>query len=111
MELSTITIKGRKVSVIFTGSTYYFYNEYFGYLAIAERDAETERANRATAFFTVYVGNHHTTGGTLSDSAILPAVRRFIKRAENQFITKKVGFETVLKDLANVFVNMSYSFR
>lgn len=108
MELSTTAIKGRKVNVIFTGSAYYFINSFFGVLAIAERDTNAEQDNKTA--FTLYVGNHHTTGGSLCDSVIISAVKRFINKAESQFITKKVLYNIEEKDLANAFIEVKHIF-
>ena len=37
MELKKTTIKGREIFVMFTGDKYFFYSNYYGTLAIAER--------------------------------------------------------------------------
>lgn len=108
MEISITAIRGRKVNVIFNGSTYYFHNSFFGFLAIAERDYNEEKNGKAA--FTIIVGNHHTTGGSLCNSAIETAVKRFINKAECNFVDKKVKYTTVEKDLANVFVKIEYTF-
>ena len=93
MELKKTTIKGREIYVMFTGNEYFFYSNYYGLLAVAERYNDTH--------FITAVGNHHTIGGQMNTPTIERAVKRYINREENQFVTKKVSFEFFNRDLAN----------
>lgn len=103
MEIKNIKIKGCDVTSIFVGSKYYFYNNYYGFIAIAEmtRDYDNNKTNA-----TIHIGNSHTIGGSMDTYAILPSIKRFINKEENQFVEKKVGYEVVEEDLSNMHISI-----
>ena len=108
MEFSSIKIRERNVTVIFNGSHNYFLNTFYGIIAIAERDYEYENTQEGKARFTLYVGNRHCLGGVMSNSAIKTGAKRFISKAENKYINKKVNYITQEKDLANTYVEITH---
>ena len=67
MELKKTTIKGREIYVMFTGDKYFFYSNFYGTLAIAERKEKKTGEPATEEEFTLTVGNHHTTGGQMAD--------------------------------------------
>ena len=77
MEISIINPQGSRVVVLFNGSTYVFYSEYYGTMAIAERSRNAHESGRE--FFTLTAGNHHCEGGRLSSSwSVIPFLNRCI---------------------------------
>lgn len=98
MELSTTTLNGSTVNVIFTGSNYFFYNSYFGLVAVAER---TTQPTEEVETFRVTVGNRHCVGGSFNDSAVYTLVKRVVNKSENKYITKRVRYSSVVEDLAD----------
>lgn len=98
MEIYKTTFRGSEVSVIFTGSHYYFHNSYYGVIAVAERDYGKDSGS--ASHFTLSVGNRHTLGGSLS-GAVESLVKRFITKSEQKYITKKVTYNTEEIDLAD----------
>lgn len=107
MELKRTTIKRREVYVMFTGDNYFFYSNYYGTLAIAERK-EKKTGEPPTEEFTLTVGNHHTTGGQMADSIVISAAKRYINREENQFVIKRVKYNIKYSDLANGYLTANY---
>ena len=94
MEANIITRLGCKLVVLFDGPTYFFYNDYYGLLAVAKRDEQDDDR------FTVYTGNHHCMGGRFSNNTVRGIVRRFGTQAENKYVTKEVAFAYEDHDLA-----------
>lgn len=104
MTINNTSFRGYEINVIFTGSHYYFHSSYAGVIAIAERkpynfqDAQT---------FEVKAGNRHLVGGSLgSASAILANCKKFINKAENQFIRVSVDYELIEADCADLYLEM-----
>ena len=104
MTFNKTSFRGYEVNVIFTGSHYYFHSTYAGVIAIAERmpyqfqEAQT---------FKVKAGNRHLVGGSLgSASVILANCKKFINKAENQFIKVSVDYELEEMDGADLFLEM-----
>ena len=110
MEIKQTKISGCVVNVIFTGSHYFFMNDYYGCLAIAERDYKSDY-ERGVCRFDLFVGNEHTIGGRLGGSVIQSAAVRYIKREENKYIRKVVQIDVFEKPLHNVLINIEYNFR
>ena len=108
MELKKTTIKGREIYVMFTGDKYFFYSNYYGTLAIAERKEKKTGEPATEEEFTLTVGNHHTTGGQMADSIVISAVKRYINREENQFITKRIKYNVQYSDLAKGCLTANY---
>ncbi|MBQ1570164.1 MAG: hypothetical protein IIZ78_03480, partial [Clostridiales bacterium] len=104
MEFTRTKIKGHEVTVIFTGSKYFFHSHYYGLLAIAERTAQDTDAG--TAAFTIRIGNSHTIGGFMGADDILPSIKRFITRCENQFISKRITYTRVDEDLNKIYLTI-----
>ena len=99
MEIYKTKFRGSEVSVIFTGSHYYFHSSYYGVIAVAERDYTKDSGSKS--HFSLSVGNHHTIGGSLSAGAVECLVKKFITKSEQKYITKEVTYFTEVADLAN----------
>lgn len=80
-------MNGCTVNVIFTGKNYFFFSEYYGVLAVAERNINDSKK------FSVTVGNARTIGGRLTGSAVYSAACRFIRKSENKFVESVCSFE------------------
>ena len=94
MIVSKITVAGREVSVIFTGSQYIFHNAYFGLLAVAERvDGCTEETGSQVARSVLGVENYRTRGCSLNIKTIIPAAKRYITKNENKYISTIVEYD------------------
>ena len=106
MELSNISIFGNQVSVIFTGKHYTFYNHYYGFLAIAERNETDFDPTGHNEKFSVTYGNHHCIGGPLSNDRILAGVKRFIRKEETKHGAAVVEFSETYKDMAGSYLTM-----
>lgn len=106
MTINKTSFRGYEVNVIFTGSHYYFHSTYAGVIAVAERiERETTPANETK--FILRVGNRHLVGGSLgSISAISANCKRFINKAENQFINVSVDYEIDEIDGADLYLEM-----
>ena len=104
MTIDKTSCRGYEINVIFTGSHYYFHSHYCGIIAIAERkpynfqDAQT---------FILKAGNRHLLGGSLgSVSAIATLCKKYINKAENQFIKVSVSYEVEEMDGADLALEM-----
>lgn len=100
MEFSVISASGHKLQVIFVGPSYYFWNSWGGLVAIATRSEENDKE------FNIMYGNRHYIGGSLVGSNLLGAVKRFITKAENKYVTAKVTYTETREDLANYDLNI-----
>lgn len=85
MEITKCTKGGYKVSVIFNGPTYFFYSDYCGLFAIAERIFTED--NEEEHFSLVY-GNEHMRIDFCKKTAV-----SFVTKAEQKYITKRVYFD------------------
>lgn len=99
MEFNNIKINGSETTVIFNGARYFFYDNFFGLVCVAERDAENEN------LFHISAGNDHTIGATYQ-CGIIPAAKRFITKSENKWISKKVTFEETGKDVSDKYISI-----
>jgi len=105
MEIYKTTIKGCEVNMIFTGKNYFFHNSFYGWLAIAERqEGHYDKPQK----FVLYIGNRHTLDGTMTNSVVAAAVRKFIRKCENKFVETSCEFVEEEKDLADAYVKVSY---
>lgn len=95
MEFIKSKMYGSEVNVVFTGLRYFFFSEWYGLFAVAERDEECEGNGRS--FFKIYVSDGKTRGGTPSEFSGFAL--KIIKKNENKYIEKKVEAETVLADV------------
>ena len=87
MEVSITKIAGREVYVLFVGSHYYFYSNYYGLIGIAERagyDGDDARTFKITA------GNNDTYGGAVNKCSIITAMKHFISKNENKNVAKDI---------------------
>lgn len=112
MEIYKTSFAGHSIDVIFNGKTYLFYNSYCGFVAVANRvEAPTWEDHKKGETFRVLVGNHHTVGGSLTNSVISSGVRRFVTKHENKYIKTACAFQfDASKDLANSFLDLSAGF-
>lgn len=95
MEFIKSKMYGGEVTAVFTGSQYFFFSEWYGLFAVAERDEERE--GNGQSFFKIYVSDGKTRGGTPSEFSGFAL--KIIKKNENKYIEKKVEAETVLADV------------
>lgn len=102
MELSNIKINGCTVNVIFDGTDYFFYSNYYGLICNAARDLDNNKA------FTISAGNRHTIG-TRFAGLIIPAVKRFIRKSENSWTEKNIIFRESGKNVDNEYLKISVS--
>lgn len=103
MEVDKIKIKGSVVNVIYNG-TYYFINNFYGILAIAERMDEDRE--KGTVDIEIRIGNARTLGSRMQTHSILPSIKRVITKSENQFIEKKVNYNVVEEDLNKTYLTI-----
>lgn len=99
MEISSIKVNGCEVQVIFNGGTYLFHNDFYGWIAQAQRNIQDRE------HFTLYTGNSNCIGGQMWN-AIKPAAKRFIRKSE-KYITKNINFVEVEKDLSKLRVSLN----
>lgn len=93
MEISKIKIAGHPVDVLFTGSQYIFNSSFFGVICVANRTSYDSPE------FEIMAGNSHCLGGSLTDSAVFNAAKKFIMKSENRYITQDVKFTEKSEDL------------
>lgn len=96
----TLGLCPTEVNVLFIGAKYIFYSNFYGLIAVAERD-ENVFEN-----FSIHIGNKHLKHHKIE---VVKAVKRFIKRAENPYVEKKITFSDVSEDLDNASLNVSIS--
>lgn len=95
MEISKIKIAGHPVDVLFTGSQYIFNSGFFGVVCVANRTSYDNPE------FEIMAGNSQCVGGSLSESAVFVAAKKFITRSENQYIKQSVKYTEKSEDLNN----------
>lgn len=95
MEFIKAKLYGAEATTVFTGPRYFFFSEWYGLFAVAERDEE--RSNTYESFFKIYVSDGAAQGGTPSEFSSFAL--RVIKKNENKYIEKKVTAETVPVDM------------
>ena len=83
METGQIRISGSKVAVIFTGKKYFFHDNWWGIIGIATR--ESDLGDIGNKRFTLIAGNKN-----MNRDNVVTAMKRYIKKAENQFATCNV---------------------
>lgn len=96
MEITKIKRNGCEVNVIFTGKQYIFHNAFYGILAVAERKGYSKED---TNHFTVYYGNHQTSGGSFAGTYCLSMAKSFIKQNESKYVQVNTTFDEVQEDL------------
>lgn len=102
MEITKINPRGYSCTVIFTGSHYYFYSDYAGLFAIAERVNVRENIGTNKQDFTIQAGNDHLLGGSLGSASVCAEIaKRFISKSENKYIPQKVRYTVEAANLEN----------
>ena len=86
--------RGAEVHCLFTGYQYVFYNNYWGILAVADRDETNRKA------FTVRYGNKHLDGCSLGGDVCALLAERFIRKNESRYIS----FERKREDLRKWYI-------
>lgn len=111
MEIKNFSVFGHQVTAIFTGSNYLFYNSYCGFLGFATRQESTRNAQggRIENFSLLY-GNGHCLGGSLTNSRILSAIHRYIRKDETAHGAALVNFSESYKDLSNSYLSLEKGF-
>lgn len=114
METNQIKINGTEVCAINNWGDYIFNSNYYGCLCIAElQDRSYDAIESGKLSYKLFVGSHHTTGSPrMCDGKVITAVKKFIRKEINTEDAPKleIGFEVEKKDLANVDINVSYTF-
>lgn len=103
MEVDKIKIKGSVVNVIFNG-TYYFINNFYGILAVAERmDKDWDKA---TIDIKIRIGNTRTLGSGMQPYSMLPSIKKFLTKSENRFLETKVNYNVVEEDFNKTYLTI-----
>ena len=97
MEITTMKWRGAEVHCLFTGNQYVFYNNFFGILAIADRDEMNET-------FTVRYGNENLNGCSLGGDVCALLAERFIRKNESRYISSETSFERKREDLRKWYI-------
>lgn len=102
-QFYTISIKKERTNILFTGSNYFFYSNYFGLLAVVSRDAENDD------LFHISVGNRYTVGGSVTASSVYKSVERFVTKIEckHKHLGREISFTRTDTDLANYYLSIS----
>ena len=83
---------------LFTGDQYVFCNNFWGILAVADRDETNEKA------FTVRYGNENLNGCALGGDVCASLAERFIRKNESRYISMETSFERKREDLRKWYV-------
>lgn len=83
---------------LFTGYQYVFYNNYWGILAIADRDDANKKG------FTVRYGNEKLNGCSLGGDVCALLAERFIRKDERRYISMEISFERKREDLRKWYI-------
>ena len=89
---------GAEVHCLVTGDEYVFYNNFWGILAVADRDEMNEKA------FTVRYGNENLNGCSLGGDVCALLSERFIKKNESRYISREISFERKREDLRKWYI-------
>lgn len=98
MEITTMKWRGVEVHCLFTGKQYVFHNNYWGILAVADRDETNEKV------FTVRYGNEGLTGCSLGGDVCALLAERFIRKNESRYISREISFERKREDLRKWYI-------
>lgn len=90
--------RGSEVHCLFTGYHYFFYNNFWGVLAIADRDETNKKA------FTVRYGNEKLRGRSLGGDVCALLAERFIRNNESRYISREISFERKREDLSKLYI-------
>lgn len=83
---------------LFTGFQYVFHNNFWGVLAVADRDETNEKA------FTVRYGNENVVGSSLGGDVCALLAERFINKNESRYISREISFERKSEDLRKWYI-------
>ena len=108
MEIFTTSFAGTKVTAIFNGGVYVFYNKFYGFLAFAVHSKLAHEPHHE--FFTLTYGNSRC-GGSLPESKIESCAKRFILNQEREHGAKSVDFETHAARLENAWLDLESAFK
>lgn len=98
MEITTMKWRGAEVHCLFTGYQYVFQNNFWGILAIADRDETNEKA------FTVRYGNANSDGSSLGGDVCALLAETFIRKNESRYISRETSFERKREDLRKWYI-------
>lgn len=105
MELYKTSANGNNLNVLFMSNYYVFHHTLHGYVAIAERVYNA--ANRES-YITLYAGNKHIGGGSLTENGVITAAKRLITKAERKYnAAVKVEFITNMMDCNAALVELN----
>ena len=85
METGNIKINGATITVIFTGSKYYFHSNYWGIVGIATRESDISDCKHKK--FGLIAGNKN-----IYRDKYVTAMKRYITKAENKFVACDVEY-------------------
>ncbi len=108
MEISKTTLAGFEVNVIFTGSSYFFHNQFHGVIAIANRISGPDGFDTNKQSFEIVVGSSSCLGSSLADCTVMAAVKRFVNKNENRYISVAVSYEVKKYDLSKGCLSVSF---
>lgn len=106
MEFEKIKIHGEEFTLIFNGPKYVLHSEFFGLVAVADRTTDFENIGGGKESFTIRVGNKNTIGGSFTDSVIVSAMKKKIRKMENKYIKKEIYFDEVHENLDESFLKI-----
>lgn len=93
MEFFKINPRGYSCNVVFNGGFYFFFSDYAGLFAIAERDY-CEHSAKKEAHFKLIYGNSHLIGGSLGYSQAASVAKAFIRKCEQKYVATTVVFDS-----------------
>lgn len=96
MEFYKINPRGYSCNVVFNGGFYFFFSDYAGLFAIAERDYNNYQRDCAAkeAHFKLIYGNSHLICGSLGYSQAASVAKAFIRKCEQKYVSTKVIFDS-----------------
>lgn len=100
-QFYSISICREKITVVFTGSNYFFYSNFFGLLAVASRSSDNDSC------FTVTVGNRYTLGCSVTPNSVFSAVVKFINKSDNKYLNRDLIFCRIDSDLADNYLSIN----
>ena len=109
MWIDNFKLRNDNVFVINNSGELIFWNSFYGFIGYAKQ--ENYDNETSTAYYTVYVGNHNTIGGSWGNSTVVTAIKRYINRLLNKYIHTTVKYNVKEdNDLARAFVNIEFNF-
>lgn len=97
MEFIKCKMFGADVNVVFTGTCYFFFSEWYGLFCVAERVQEVEERDQTQGEFILYLEENGNRGGDWKAFATL--AKKIINKNENKFISREVSYRI---EFANV---------